>query len=170
VTTFRGIAAIVVAASLVASAARAEGLGQPTAEVILTVSGAISVTNVDGEAHLDRAMVEALPVAEFSTSTIWTDGEHVFTGVPLSDLLAHVGAEGTTLRATAINDYTVEIPVADAVPGGPVVAYRMDGAPMSVRDKGPLWIVYPYDASADYRNEIIYSRSIWQLNRIEVVR
>ncbi|MDP5360810.1 MAG: oxidoreductase, partial [Paracoccaceae bacterium] len=36
--------------------------------------------------------------------------------------------------------------------------------------KGPLWVVYPYDMSADYRSEVIYYRSIWQLDRIEVVK
>jgi hypothetical protein len=45
----------------------------------------------------------------------------------------------------------------------------MDGKTMSVRDKGPLWIIYPYDSSADYRTEVVYSRSIWQLDRIEAV-
>jgi len=170
VTSLSRPAALFFAASLVASVARAEVLDPPAGEVVLAITGSISVTNAEGEAHLDRAMLEALPVAEFTTSTIWTEGEQVFTGVPLADLLAHFGADGTTLRATAINDYSVEIPVSDAVPGGPIVAYLMDGAPMSVREKGPLWIVYPYDSSAEYRNEIIYSRSIWQLNRIEVLR
>ena len=75
-----------------------------------------------------------------------------------------------TLRATAINDYTVEIPVSDAVEGGPIIAYSVDGKPMSVRDKGPLWVIYPYDSGAQYRSEVIYSRSIWQLDRIEVVK
>jgi hypothetical protein len=46
----------------------------------------------------------------------------------------------------------------------------MNGAEMSIRDKGPLWIVYPYDASDDFRSEVVYSRSIWQLDRIEVIR
>ena len=166
------IAALAIAASLVASVARAEvvDVGEPAGEVVLAISGAISITNADGEAHFDREMLEALPVAEFTTTTIWTDGEHVFTGVSLADLLSHVGAEGAMLRATAINDYAVEIPVADAVPGGPIIAYRLDGEPMSIREKGPLWIVYPYDSSAAFRSEIIYSRSIWQLDRIEVVR
>ncbi|RYH00523.1 oxidoreductase, partial [Salipiger sp. IMCC34102] len=76
--------------------------------------------------------------------------------------------DGGTLLATAINDYTVEIPVSDAVEGGPIIAYQMDGAEMQVRDKGPLWIVYPYDDTPEYRSEVIYSRSIWQLDRIEV--
>ena len=88
----------------------------------------------------------------------------------LSVLVDRLGLEGETLRATAINDYAIDIPLTDAVEGGPIVAYRMDGDIMSVRDKGPLWIVYPYDANADYRTEVVYSRSIWQLDRIEVMQ
>ncbi len=87
----------------------------------------------------------------------------------LSTLVDRLGIEGASLRATAINDYTVEIPLSDAVEGGPMIAYRMDGEIMSVRNKGPLWVVYPYDSESDYRTEVIYSRSIWQLDRIEAV-
>jgi hypothetical protein len=54
------------------------------------------------------------------------------------------------------------------VTGGPIVAFARNGAPMPLRDKGPLWIVYPYDSNPDYQSELIYSRSIWQLDRIEV--
>jgi hypothetical protein len=43
-----------------------------------------------------------------------------------------------------------------------------NGASMTVRDKGPLWIIYPYDARRDYRTEIHYSRSVWQLEQIDV--
>jgi hypothetical protein len=39
---------------------------------------------------------------------------------------------------------------------------------MSVRDKGPLWLVYPYDSAAKYQSEVVFSRSIWQLNRLEI--
>ena len=67
------------------------------------------------------------------------------------------------------HDYAVEIPVSDSVEDGPILAYELNGAPMSVRDKGPLWLVYPYDQNPEYRSEVIYSRSIWQLDRIEVL-
>lgn len=68
----------------------------------------------------------------------------------------------------AVNDYAVEIPV-ESWPGtGPIVAYLNNGAPMSLRDKGPLWIVYPFDNTPDYQTEVVYSRSIWQLDRISV--
>jgi hypothetical protein len=152
------------------SPASADDLPAPQGEVILTVSGDISATNVDETLTLDRQMLSALPATTFETSTIWTDGVHTFTGVSLVDLIDVLGMENGRLLATAINDYTVEIPVTDAVEGGPIIAYLMDGAEMSVRDKGPLWVIYPYDSEADYRTEVIYSRSIWQLDRVEVIQ
>ena len=68
----------------------------------------------------------------------------------------------------ALNDYAVDIPVADAVEGGPIVAYEIDGKALPIRNRGPLWIVYPYDARADYRSEVVYARSIWQLDRLDI--
>lgn len=114
--------------------------------------------------------LKQLGASEIKTSTLWTDGVHQFTGVSLSDLLTHLEAQGETIEATAINDYAITIPVSDAVAGGPIIAYAMNGAPMSRRDKGPLWVVYPFDSDAKYRTETIYSRSIWQLNKIKVIQ
>jgi hypothetical protein len=130
--------------------ALARDLAQPNGDVILTVSGTLKATNVDGTAQFDLKMLEALDATTFETTTIWTEGEHSFTCVSLELLVDQLGLEGETLRAKAINDYAIDIPLSDAVQGGPIVAYRLDGDTMSVRDKGPLWIVYPYDANADY--------------------
>ncbi|WP_342777524.1 oxidoreductase [Rubellimicrobium roseum] len=132
------------------------------------MTGDIAIKNSEDAALFDRAMLEALGAETIETSTVWTDGVHAYTGVPLDTLLDHLGVEEGALYATALNDYAVEIPVSDAIKGGPVVAFDVDSAPMSVRDKGPLWLIYPFDANPDYRSEVIYSRSIWQLVRIEV--
>ena len=156
------------AAATIATAASAQTLATPTDDIVLTVSGDIAITNVDGAAVFDRAMLEAMEPVEFTTTTTWTDGPQEFRGVLLRDLLELLGVAEGTLRAYAINDYAVDIPVSDAVEGGPIVAYLLNGQPMSVRDKGPLWIVYPYDSRSEYRSEVIYSRSIWQLDRMEV--
>lgn len=147
----------------------AEDMAAPTGDVILTVSGNVENTNVDDTAHFDLEMLEALEKTTIETSTIWTEGVQVFEGVSLATLAAELGITGETLLASAINDYTVEVPLSDAVEDGPILAYRLNGKEMSVREKGPLWIVYPYDAKADFRTEVIYSRSIWQLDRIEAV-
>lgn len=131
------------------------------AETLLTVTH-------DGEVtEYDLAALEAMEPVTFTTETIWTEGEQSFTGVPLMRLVDALDLEEGVLLASAINDYTVEIPVSDAVDGGPIIAYLNNGEQMSVRDKGPLWIVYPYDSNPDYAAELIYSRSIWQLDRIE---
>lgn len=148
----------------------AAALEPVTGTPILTVFGDVQNTNADGVAEFDFDMLGTLDTVTFETSTIWTDGLQTFTGVELDDLLTVVGAEGKTLKAFAVNDYVIEIPVSDAVDGGPIVAFLHNGEQMSLRNKGPLWIVYPYDSKSDYQSELIYSRSIWQLNRIEVLR
>jgi hypothetical protein len=51
-----------------------------------------------------------------------------------------------------------------------MLALERDGAPMSVRDKGPIWVIYPYDSGSEWRSEQVFSRSIWHLNRIEVMQ
>ncbi|MBT0956536.1 molybdopterin-dependent oxidoreductase [Alphaproteobacteria bacterium KMM 3653] len=153
---------------LVAAPAFAAPLDAPKGEVVLTVSGKLTNTNVEGTAQLDLAMLEALETTTIETTTIWTEGNQRFEGVSLAVLAEELGMEGTVLNATAINDYTVQVPMTDAVEGGPILAYRLNDKVMSVRDKGPLWIIYPYDSDPEYRTEVIYSRSIWQLDRIEV--
>ena len=137
-------------------------------EPILTVTGDVA-TSASGQGwQFEQADLEAMPRATIETTTIWTDGVQRFEGVSLHVLLDHVGAQPGTIRAVALNDYAVEIPTSDAMEGGPIVAYLRDGQTMSVRDKGPLWIIYPYDANEAYRSEEIYARSIWQLDRLQI--
>lgn len=167
--TFLMIPVLAVLSPFMAMAAD-DKMAAPQSTVILSVSGDLTTTNQGGRAEFDLDILKNLETTIIETSTIWTKGVQTFEGVALVDLVAYLGVSGDTLLATAINDYTVEIPVSDAVAGGPIIAYAVDGKPMSVRDKGPLWVIYPYDSNSDYRSEVIYSRSIWQLDRIEVVQ
>ncbi len=143
-------------------------LPQPTGEIILTVTGEITNTNADDAAVFDFAMLEALDPETIETTTFWTEGKQSFTGVRLHDLMKIVGAEGTSLKAVAINDYEVEIPDADWIEEGPIIAFLNNGTPMSVREKGPLWVIYPYDQNPEFRNSATLSRSVWQLDRLIV--
>ena len=155
-------------AVLGASSTQAADLAPPTGEILLTVSGAIAVKNHDDAAAFDLEGLKAIGEVTFSTTTPWTEGVQSFTGVSLQALMETVGVTEGTLTAKAINDYAIEIPVSDAVTDGPIIAYLQNGEPMSVREKGPLWLVYPYDSKADYQAEVIYSRSIWQLTNIDI--
>lgn len=147
-----------------------EPLASPEGEVVLTVTGHIGRTNADGAARFDRAMLEAMPRTEFATSTVWTDGVSTYSGVLLRDLLDMLAADGTRIVASAIDGYQVVIPIAELKDDGPILAFLRDGRPMPVRDRGPLWVIYPYDDNPAFRNETTYARSIWQLTLIEVER
>jgi len=133
-------------------------------DVLLTVT----VDDVRHEFSLDD--LKDFPVSTIETTTIWTDGLQVFEGVAVQELLDSLGVTEGTIKATAINEYEVDIPVSDIVENGPVVAYSNNGQPMLRREKGPLWIVYPYDSDRAYQTKTIYNRSIWQLDRLEINR
>lgn len=159
---------VLVLGGLLSAPVGAEELLPPKGEIILTVTGDIAATNEGDSAVFDQEMLSGLGEVSFATTTPWTEGPQEFTGVPLQALVEALGVTSGTIRATAINDYAIEVPVTDAVQGGPILAYLQNGTPMSVRDKGPLWLVYPYDLNQDYQTEVIFSRSIWQLVRLDV--
>jgi hypothetical protein len=156
-------------AALAALAGGARAAEEAAGRTVLVVEGAIGPGGAGAPARFDMAALRALPRAEFATSTLWTEGVRRFSGVRLADLLEAVEARGARLQVAALNDYVATVPVSDAAPDGPIVAYAMDGEPMSIRDKGPLWLVYPYDHDSAWRSEQIYARSVWQLHRIRVV-
>ena len=49
-----------------------------------------------------------------------------------------------------------------------IFALKRDGEYMPVRDKGPLFVVYPYDSNPDLKSQTYYSRSAWQVAKLEV--
>jgi hypothetical protein len=116
----------------------------------------------------DRAMLEALGTVSFETATPWYDKPMRFEGVPMSRLLETVQAYGDRVVATALNDYATEIPISDFAAFGTILAMKRDGTPLSVRDKGPLFIIYPFDSNPELRQQRYYGRSAWQLAQLAV--
>jgi hypothetical protein len=147
----------------------AAALDVPAGPVVLTLSGRVRQPNAGATAQFDMAMLEKLPQTSFSTRTPWYAGPRRFTGPLLRDVLAMAGAHGTLLRVSALNDYKVDVPWADAQRHDLIVARLLDGQPMAVRDKGPLFLIYPFDEQSELRSAVYYSRSAWQLKSIEVV-
>ena len=128
----------------------------------------LSVDHDQIEYHFTLNDMMAFDPVTFSTKTIWSHGTQEFEGVRLKDVLDSIEISDGKMRAVAVDDYAVDIPVSDAVKDGPIIAYLHNGAQMSRRSKGPLRIVYPYDSHKKYQTETVYSRSIWQLNRLFV--
>ena len=156
------------ASLLLAPALPARALLPASGPVLLTLTGKVMSPNDGPHAQFDMAMLEKLPQTSFSTRTPWYAQARKFTGPLLRDVLREAGAQGTLLRARALNDYRVDIPADDAQRFDLIVARLLDDQPMAVRDKGPLFTIYPFDAREELRNAIYYSRSAWQLRTIEV--
>lgn len=164
-----GVAVALLGAAATASAAAPCDLPRPTGRVVLTVTGAIDCTNApDGRAEFDRETLGALGLSELTTRTPWTDGEVTFEGVLARDLMAAVGARGTTARAVALNDYEADIPLADFERYPVLLAMRADGEPLRVRDKGPLWVIYPWSRHPELGDADTRGKSVWQLELLDV--
>jgi hypothetical protein len=148
------------------AAASACDLGEPKEAVILTVEGQIKGCGGGLETRFDLAMLEALPKSEVKTENPWEVGLVSYEGVALGDLLAALGANGTVLTFSALNDYRADITVADAQATGAVLAYRRNGELMTVRSKGPLFVVFPFTSNPLLQTEERYAQSVWQVTRI----
>ena len=160
--------ALVMTLSSGPSAAEEGLLSDPEGAVLLEVIGKIGKTNHDGKALLDRAMLEQLPSATLETTTVVTDGVRHFNGFYMRDLLTFLEADGETVRARALNDYVIDIPIGDFERFDVIVATHMEGARLEPRDKGPLWIVYPRDGHAELQDLRYDYRWVWQLHRLEI--
>jgi len=165
----RALAFGIAGAALAARAPAVLALESPRGTVVLTVSGRVALPNDGPRAVFDMAMLEQMPQSSFTTKTPWYAQPRKFTGPLLRDVLAAAGAQGGTLRALALNDYRVDIPFADAQLHDMLLARLLDDRPMPVRDKGPLFIIYPFDSKPELRNAVYYSRSAWQLKAVEVL-
>ena len=154
------------AAAFATKPTRALALEPPQGKPLLTISGRIGITN-DGElVSLDRASLEALGTSSLKTKTPWYDGEQHFEGVAMRTLMQAIAATGDRITAIALNDYTTEIPMSDTQDFDVLLALKRGGAYMPVRDKGPLFIVYPFDDDKRLQSQTYYGRSAWQVSRL----
>jgi len=140
----------------------------PLTRPLLTIGGSINGADNAAPVSFDRASLEALGMESIETATPWYNGKVKFEGVPMQKLLDTVKAKGTNVVAIALDDYVSTIPIEDFAKYHVLLALKRDGNYMAVRDKGPLFIVYPYDSSPELQTQKFYSRSAWQVKRIDV--
>jgi hypothetical protein len=160
-------AVVFAAVSLVAPFA-AHALTAPKGKVVLTIHGKhIAHPNVGETAQFDIEMLESLAGREATVETPWMKGMTTFSGPYLRSVLDAAGATGGSLKISALNDYSAEIPFEDAKLDT-ILATRMSGKLMSVRDKGPMFLIYPFDLDHGLYNEKYFNRSVWQIKDIEV--
>jgi hypothetical protein len=171
VLSFTPALADTAAYEVVSAATWQPGMAIPTPKgpVILRITGKIAAAS-NGEVAFDMAGLESLGLVRYTTPTNWTTGVTTFEGVLLSKVLEAIGADpsATTLTMVAINDYKAPVPLDDAHKWPVMLALKENGKYMSVRDHGPIWVVYPQHLNADLGNYEMSARWVWQLGAIDV--
>lgn len=136
------------------------------------INGKIATTNTKNGYILTSQKFNELPKTIIRTTTSWTAKDHPvnFEGVKIKDILHLVNAKGKTLRMHALNDYWVDIPISDVEDFNIILANKMDGKPLEIRNFGPYFVIYPLDSNPTKLNSPIYlSRFIWQVDKITVL-
>lgn len=164
--TLAAMAGAVIWLAPMGSPAMAGQLASPTGEVLLVVGGEIANTNNGDEAHFDREMLRSLGMTEIITRTPWHEKDTVFEGVLAYRVMKAVGAKGTSVRATAANDYKVSLPLEDFTGHDILLAMSIDGEALRLRTKGPIWVIYP--EGTDLPTHAREERMIWQLVKLHV--
>ncbi|WP_459677697.1 putative pterin-binding protein [Acidisoma sp. 7E03] len=159
--------------AFVAAASLARGFAPRTADADTVTAPTGPILEITGKiAHspqsFDLAALKAIGDASFKTGTPWDAGKSVFEGVPMDALMQKVVCTGQHVRAYGLDDYFVELPVSDFHQYGVLLAYKRDGSYLNVVDRGPLWIVYPFDSRPILNNNLYYGRSVWQLQRLDI--
>lgn len=144
------------------------GAVQVELPVIEHMLASLDIETSDGAAMTyTPADLEEFPTYRIETTTPWRDEAAVFDGVLLRDVLeAHDLAELPAVRLVAENDFstTIERPVWESAPV--LIATRVNGEPLTRRQRGPLLIVVPQEEFE--RHEFILERHlVWMISRIQ---
>jgi hypothetical protein len=119
---------------------------------------------------LSLEALAALPQKTVVTENEFANGKIAYRGPLVRDVLAQLGLDGVQqVRLIAANDYFVDIPTEDFRAYNAILAMEADGKPLSRRDKGPLWLMYPFSDHAELNDSIYMRRLIWQVVRIEAL-
>ncbi|MGM8766073.1 molybdopterin-dependent oxidoreductase [Enterobacter asburiae] len=122
---------------------------------------------------INRNEFNSLQTKSITTKTPWTpNGRAVtFSGVPIREIMRHVGVSGSMLIMHALNDYEVSIPIEDVFKYDIILANKMDGEYLTLRNFGPYFVIYPVDQFYGQLNTPKFlARLIWQVDKITVVK
>ncbi|MDN3521700.1 molybdopterin-dependent oxidoreductase [Halomonas ramblicola] len=144
-------------------------LPPPEGKVLLTISGNIEHANSGDEARFDREMLASLAWQEVETRTPWHDDRGTFAGPLLRDVLAAAGVRSERVRVRALNGFEAEIPLPELHDYDVILAMRRNGRPMPIREFGPLFVLYPFDAHPELDTETVRFRSVWQVRHIHAL-
>jgi hypothetical protein len=158
------------ASKIISAAALRPGqsIPAPTQTLVLTVTGKISAVNRGRALLFDKRTIEQLGVVQVRLFEPWTKENLEFRGVWLQDLLAvsGVAADATRLHIVALDDYAVDLTLAEIRVGGIMLATRAgDGSSIPIDKGGPTRIVFQDGVKTGANPD----KWVWSVKTIDVL-
>ncbi|MBE9399541.1 molybdopterin-binding oxidoreductase [Pontibacterium sp. N1Y112] len=127
----------------------------------------LTVTHGEASEQYSLKQLDAFPQHVYETKTPWTS-RHSFSGPLLKDVMYKSGlVSPRAITARALNDYIVDIDLILMEKYPVLLATRMDGNPMRIRNKGPIWILFPLDQFPELNTMEVHGQMVWQLEKLE---
>jgi hypothetical protein len=138
----------------------------PAAGLAQTV---LNVTTPEKSVAFSLEELLAMPQTTVVTKNDYVDNTTEFQGPLLSAILERLEIDrSANLKMVALNDFASEVPASDAYDFNVILAVLREGERMPVRDKGPIWVIYPMDDNPELQDEAYNGRLVWQLKEISV--
>jgi hypothetical protein len=136
-----------------------QGLAAPTLEL----------TNGNESTVLDWSDLESLPQATIKTASPYFEGEVEFSGPTLRSVINQIDAsEKKKITFIALNNYRVSGDITKLLSMDAIVATRQDGKTMSIRQRGPFWVMLPLSDRPELDHEDFHRFMVWQLDQIKL--
>lgn len=111
----------------------------------------------------------SLPQQTFKTHHTWSKVADEFSGPLLADVLDQVCPKASKLKLKAINDYQVDLDFNKIKQYEPILAMSVNGERLTVRNKGPIWVMIPFDKYTSVPERSLDEALVWQLSSINVL-
>lgn len=112
--------------------------------------------------------LQALPQISFKTKHTWANTAQEFSGPLLADVLKQTCANARDIYLRSLDKYSVMVDFQSIAKYQPILALKINGQALTIREKGPVWLMIDTDR---YK---IPPRSldtifVWQLYYIHVL-
>ncbi|MBB5017505.1 hypothetical protein HNQ59_000774 [Chitinivorax tropicus] len=129
-------------------------------------AGELTIAYRDHKEIYDDRQLESMPQTGIQTYTQWNPDDVHYEGPKLSHFLKLRHANSVTVIAA--NGYVSSLPLADIERYQPILALSGNGRKLTIKEKGPYLIMFPYRQHSELRRVSRENLFVWYVKKIIV--
>jgi len=143
-----------------------EFAGNPDKLLIVNTDPATSCGSK--ELVFSEQQLQALPQKAFKTKHTWATVAQEFSGPLLTDVIRQICPQAKEVYLRSLDQYSVTIDVKKVAKYEAILALKIAGRPLTVREKGLIWLMINTD-SLNIAARTLDNMLVWQLYYIQVL-